>query len=263
MIQVKSLSKFYDNLAAVRDLAFSVAPGEVLGLVGPNGAGKTTTLRCLAGIINPTRGQVLVAGVSMDADPVAAKRQLAFIPDEPHLFEYLSVKEHLTFVARLYGVPDAASRSRELLAELELSGKQDALPGELSRGMRQKLAIACGLLHDPAVVILDEPLTGLDPAGIRRMKQTIRARAAAGSAAILSSHLLHLVEEVCDRVLVLRAGERVALGTIQEIVADHPELAGRSLEEVFLALTGGASHGDEPGVALNTALSAPASGADD
>lgn len=238
MIQVKSLSKFYGDLAAVRDLDFTVAPGEVLGLVGPNGAGKTTTLRCLAGIINPTEGRVVVAGVSMDSDPVAAKRRLAFIPDEPHLFEYLSVAEHLTFVARLYGVADADSRAEQLLTELELAGKKDALPGELSRGMRQKLAIACGLLHDPAVVILDEPLTGLDPAGIRRMKGTIRARAAAGCAAILSSHLLHLVEEVCDRVLVLRAGRRVALGTIEEIVAEHPELAGMSLEEVFLALTG-------------------------
>src|SRR5690606_17507092 len=138
---------------------------------------------------------------------------------------------------RLYGVPNATPRAEALIKELELSSKRDALPGELSRGMRQKLAIACGLLHDPAVVILDEPLTGLDPAGIRRMKRTIRAHAASGSAAILSSHLLHLVEEVCDRVLVLRAGELVALGTISEIVAERPELHGKSLEEVFLALT--------------------------
>lgn len=238
MIQVQALSKFYGDLAAVRDLSFTVAPGEVLGLVGPNGAGKTTTLRCLAGIIAPTSGRISVAGIALDADPVAAKRQLAFIPDEPHLFEYLSVTEHLKFVARLYGVPDADRRAATLLEELELAPKRDALPGELSRGMRQKLAIACGLLHDPAVVILDEPLTGLDPAGIRRMKATIRARATAGCAAILSSHLLHLVEEVCDRVLVLRAGERVALGTIEEIVAERPALQGRSLEEVFLALTG-------------------------
>lgn len=237
MIQVNALSKFYGDLAAVRDLTFSVAPGEVLGLVGPNGAGKTTTLRCLAGIIHPTDGRVLVAGVPMDTEPVAAKRRLSFIPDEPHLFEYLSVTEHLKFVARLYGVPNATPRAEALIEELELSSKRDALPGELSRGMRQKLAIACGLLHDPAVVILDEPLTGLDPAGIRRMKRTIRAHATSGSAAILSSHLLHLVEEVCDRVLVLRAGELVALGTISEIVAERPELHGKSLEEVFLALT--------------------------
>ena len=238
MIQVQALSKFYGDFAAVRDLSFEVSAGEVLGLVGPNGAGKTTTLRCLAGIIAPTSGRITIAGTRMDDEPAAAKRKLAFIPDEPHLFEYLSVSEHLRFVARLYGVPDAESRSAALLEDLELVDRADSLPGELSRGMKQKLAIACGLLHDPSVVILDEPLTGLDPAGIRRMKGTIRARAAAGSATILSSHLLHLVEEVCDRVLVMRKGRLVIVGSIAEIVAERPELQGRSLEEVFLALTG-------------------------
>jgi ABC-2 type transport system ATP-binding protein len=125
-----------------------------------------------------------------------------------------------------------------LLAELELSEKHRSLPGELSRGMRQKLAIACGLLHSPSVLILDEPLTGLDPAGMRRMRGTIAARAAAGTAVILSSHLLQLVEELCTKLLVMRRGVRVAYGTIDEIIAEHPELAGRSLEDVFLALTG-------------------------
>jgi ABC-2 type transport system ATP-binding protein len=141
-------------------------------------------------------------------------------------------------VARLYGVPDAAPRIPVLLEELELTAKQDALPTELSRGMKQKLAIACGLLHRPSALLLDEPLTGLDPVGIRRMKETIAARAREGAAVILSSHLLHLVEELCTRLLVIRKGQAVALGTIAEIVDARPELAGRSLEEMFIALTG-------------------------
>ena len=238
MISVRELTKLYGTLPAVRSLAFDVGVGEVLGLVGPNGAGKTTTLRCLAGIIAPSKGNVAIGGHDMQRDPLAAKRALAFIPDEPHLFEYLTVEEHLRFVGRLYGVTDAEARMPTLLAELELLDKGRSLPGELSRGMRQKLAIACGLLHQPSVLILDEPLTGLDPAGMRRMRETIAARAAAGTAVILSSHLLNLVEELCTKLLVMRRGERVAYGTIPEIIADRPALAGRSLEDVFLSLTG-------------------------
>ncbi len=172
---------------------------------------------------------------------MAAKRQLAFMPDEPHLFEYLSVEEHLRFTARLYQVPDVERRIPALLAELELSDKARVLPGELSRGMRQKLVIACGLLHDPTVMLFDEPLTGLDPAGIRRMKQTIVERAKAGAAVLLSSHLLHLVEEICTRVLILQKGRMVAIGTIEQILVGRPELAGKSLEDIFLALTGGSA----------------------
>ena len=211
--------------------------GEVLGLVGPNGAGKTTTLRAIAGIIAPTRGTIAIAGHQLASEPVAAKQQLAFIPDEPQLFEYLTVEEHLRFVGRLYGVADAPARIPPLLAELELSEKHRALPTELSRGMRQKLAIACGLLHEPAALILDEPLTGLDPAGMRRMRETIAARARGGAAVILSSHLLHLVEELCTKLLVIHHGRTIAYGAFDEIVAERPQLAGRGLEEVFLALT--------------------------
>jgi ABC-2 type transport system ATP-binding protein len=236
MIQVTGLTKLYGDFPAVRDLSFRVAAGEVVGLVGPNGAGKTTTLRSVAGIIAPTAGRIEVAGVDLGTDPVAAKRALAFVPDEPHLFEYLTVDEHLAFVARLYGVTDAADRSVRLLEELELADRRASFPGELSRGMRQKLAIACGLLHDPRALLLDEPLTGLDPLGIRRMKATIVRRAAGGTAVILSSHLLHLVEEVCTRVLVVVRGRIVAEGTIADIIAGHPELAGHTLEEIFVAL---------------------------
>jgi ABC-2 type transport system ATP-binding protein len=238
VIEVEHYSKLYGDFRAVHDLSFTVAPGDVLGLVGPNGAGKTSTLRALAGILQPSAGTIRIDGIDLVQTPVPAKRRLAFIPDEPQLFEYLTVVEHLRFMARLYDVRDAESRIGPLLEELELDGKRDALPTELSRGMKQKLAIACGLLHDPVALMLDEPLTGLDPVGIRRMKATIAGRARAGTAVILSSHLLHLVEELCTRLLVIRKGERVAYGTVAEIVAERPELEGRSLEDLFIALTG-------------------------
>ncbi len=238
MIDVERYTKLYGDFRAVHELSFAVAPGDVLGLVGPNGAGKTSTLRALAGILQPTSGRITIDGIDLIERPVDAKSRLAFIPDEPQLFEYLTVREHLRFTGRLYGVADAESRIAPLLEELELDTKADALPTELSRGMKQKLAIACGLLHDPVALMLDEPLTGLDPVGIRRMKHTIAERARAGAAVILSSHLLHLVEELCTRLLVIRRGERMAYGTVQEIVAERPELAGMSLEALFLALTG-------------------------
>ena len=238
MIEVAGLTKLYGDLVAVHQLTFQVAPGEVLGLIGPNGAGKTTTLRCLAGITAPTSGVVRIAGFDLRREPERAKGALAFIPDEPQLFEYLTVEEHLRFVGRLYGVADAASRVGPLLDELELSDKRGALPGELSRGMRQKLAIACGLLHSPRALLLDEPLTGLDPVGIRKMKATIASRARAGAAVLLSSHLLHLVEELCTRILIIQSGRTVAIGSIGDIIADRPQLTGRGLEDIFLALTG-------------------------
>ena len=244
MIEVDSLQKFYATVPAVQGLTFRVPPGEVLGLVGPNGAGKTTTLRCIAGIIIPTSGAIRIAGHDLRSSPVPAKRALAFVPDEPHLFDYLTVEEHLRFVGRLYGVADAPSRIGPLLDEMELSGKRGALPGELSRGMRQKLAVACALVHDPQALLLDEPLTGLDPIGIRRMKATIIRRAETGAAVILSSHLLHLVEEVCTRLLVVQHGRAVATGTFAEIVAARPALAGLTLEEAFLRLT---AEPDAPG----------------
>ena len=238
MIEVEQYTKLYGDTVAVNALSFTVPAGEVLGLVGPNGAGKTTTLRALAGILQPTSGTIRIAGIDLKTHPVQAKAHLAFIPDEPQLFDYLTVTEHLQFVARLFGVTDAGPRIPTLLEELELTPKANALPPELSRGMKQKLAIACGLLHHPSAVLLDEPLTGLDPVGIRRMKETILARAREGAAVVLSSHLLHLVEELCTRILVIRRGQAVAIGTIADIVAARPELQGRTLEEMFIALTG-------------------------
>ncbi|HEY4649418.1 MAG TPA: ABC transporter ATP-binding protein [Gemmatimonadales bacterium] len=238
MIEVEGLQKLYGNFPAVQGLSFRVGPGEVLGLVGPNGAGKTTTIRSIAGIIIPTAGRIRIAGHDLSTDPVAAKSALAFIPDEPHLFDYLTVEEHLRFIARLYQLGDVSDKIPGLLQELDLADKRAALPGELSRGMKQKLAIACGLLHQPEALLLDEPLTGLDPVGIRRMKTTIMRRAADGASVILSSHLLHLVEEICTRVLIMQRGLVVAFGTIAEIIDARPDLQSRNLEDVFLALIG-------------------------
>src|SRR5215213_1737371 len=246
VIEIEGLQKLYGDFPAVQGLSFRVGPGEVLGLVGPNGAGKTTTIRSIAGIIIPTSGRIQIAGHDLRADPVAAKSALAFIPDEPHLFEYLTVEEHLRFVARLYRLGNVNHRIPSLLAELDLSDKHRALPGELSRGMKQKLAIACGLLHEPKALLLDEPLTGLDPVAIRRMKTTIMRRAAAGASVILSSHLLHVVEEICTRVLVMQRGQVVAFGSIAEILAERPAMRGRKLEDVFLALIGQEDEGGQP-----------------
>jgi ABC-2 type transport system ATP-binding protein len=246
MIDAEGLTKIYGSLAAVSDLSFRVEGGEVLGLVGPNGAGKTTTLRCLVGIIPPTRGEIRICGYSLGREPLAAKRNVAFLPDEPRLFDYLTVKEHLQFTARIYGVRDFQAPAEMLLEELELKDKSEALPAELSRGMKQKLVIACGLLHSPKVLLLDEPLTGLDPIGIRRMKSTILKRAREGAAIIISSHLLHLVEEICDRVLILNRGRKIIHGSLEEIQRSLPDLRGDiSLEDMFLRITGHAEDGTE------------------
>jgi ABC-2 type transport system ATP-binding protein len=242
MIEVHSLTKLYGEFPAVQDLSFAVSPGQVLGLVGPNGAGKTTTLRCLSGVIPPTSGVIRLAGFDLATDPLSAKRALALFPDEPRLFEYLTVEQHLQFIARIYKVPDAAALAGPLLEELELSDKRNALPAELSRGMKQKLVIACGLLHSPRVIFFDEPLTGLDPLGIRRMKDAILRRAQAGAAIIISSHLLHLVEEICSHLLIVKAGRKVALGTLEEVTRQFSDASGRAdanLEEIFFRATAG------------------------
>jgi ABC-2 type transport system ATP-binding protein len=238
MIHVRNLTKRYGEFTAVDDLSFHVAPGEVLGLVGPNGAGKTTTLRSITGIIPVSSGSVEIAGLDLKKDPVGAKSHLAFIPDEPQFFEHLTVTEHLEFMARLYNVADATEYAPQLLERLELMEKAKELPAQLSRGMRQKLAIACALLHRPKALLFDEPLTGLDPAGMRRMKATLKKEAQEGTAVILSSHLLHLVDELASNILVLAHAKAVALGPIHAIKNSRPELEGQGLEEVFLALTG-------------------------
>jgi ABC-2 type transport system ATP-binding protein len=238
MIKVDGLTKLYGEFVAVNELSFSVEPGEVMGLVGPNGAGKTSTLRCLSGIIPPTRGSIQICGIDLAHDPIAAKKQLAFFTDEPRLFDYLTVQQHLNFVARIYQVSNYEPFADQLLQELELADKKNSLPGELSRGMKQKLAIACGLLHSPRVIYFDEPLTGLDPLGIRRMKDSILKRARDGASIIISSHLLHLVQEICSHILILKNGRKIIDGTLEEITRKFAVEGDVNLEEIFFRATG-------------------------
>jgi ABC-2 type transport system ATP-binding protein len=238
MIEIKGLTKTYGDFKAVDNFSLHVGPGEVVGLIGPNGAGKTSTLRCIAGIQAPSAGTIAVDGHDIVGAPVEAKRQLAFMADEPQLFDYLTVMEHLRLTARLYQVTDVEPRAAALIQELQLTGKEQALPAELSRGMKQKVAIACGLIHAPKALIFDEPLTGLDPLGIRHMKQTIVSRGRAGAAVIVSSHLLHLVEEICTRIVIIDRGVKVADGTLAELSARSDlAAAGSNLEQIFLNVT--------------------------
>jgi ABC-2 type transport system ATP-binding protein len=239
VIEAKNLSRFYGDLCALSDLSFSVAPGEVLGLVGPNGAGKTTCLHCMSGIMPPSEGNVLLGGIDLEQDPVGAKRLAAYIPDTPVLFDHLTVAEHLQFVARVFQVQDWERRAQELLEEFELVDKRDELPASLSRGMKQKLAICQAFLHSPQAIFCDEPLSGLDPVGIHNMRASLKKRAADGAALILSSHQLDLVAAMCDRLLIIAEGKQVVVGTLDDVRAKFPQLAPEaSLEQVFLAAIG-------------------------
>jgi ABC-2 type transport system ATP-binding protein len=237
-IAVEDYHKNYGPIVAVAGVSFAVAPGEILGLLGPNGAGKTTTLRALAGILAPTRGRLLLDGHDITREPVAAKAALAYVPDDPQLFDRLTVWEHFRFIASAYRLREWRDDAEGLLARLELGEKRDALASELSRGMRQKLAVGCGYLHRPRAVLLDEPFTGPDPRGIRTMKDLIREHAAAGAAIIVSSHLLSLFEDLIHTVLILHHGRVVLHGRLDDL---RRELAaeGRheTLEELFFRLT--------------------------
>ncbi len=234
VIEVVAFERAYRDTIAVSDLHFEVRPGQILGLVGPNGGGKTTTLRAIAGVIPPTRGTLRVAGHDVVREPVAAKAQLGFVPDDPRLFDVLTVWEHLQFVASAYRVPDAAAQARRLLEQFDLAEHRDKLAAELSRGLRQKLAVCCAYLHAPPALLFDEPLTGLDPSGIRVMKSSVAERARNGAAVIISSHLLALVEDLCTHLLILHRGRRVFFGPMAGASAAFPGLAkDASLETVF------------------------------
>ena len=247
MIEVRGFTKAYGPRIAVRDLSFSVGAGEIVGLLGPNGAGKTTTLRSLAGILRPNAGSLSIGGFDVVRAPLEAKRRLALVADDPPLFASLSVWEHLVLTAQLYDLAGWEERARALLAELELSLRRDDLAEELSRGMRQKLCVACALLHEPQVLLLDEPLTGLDPRGIRTLYSALRRRAAAGAAVVVSSHLLAQIEALCTRFLLLREGRLLLDGSKREIVARLPALRDDvSLEEIFFEATERPAEGEAP-----------------
>ena len=229
MIEVTDLRKLYDDYVAVDGVSFSLPAGSVCGLVGANGAGKTTTMRCLAGLIPATQGRMTVAGYPVETDSIELKRRLAYVPDDPPLFDDLSVREHLDFIGRIYGVENHREKSECLLDQFELTPKANAGATTLSRGMRQKLAIACAYLYDPVVLLLDEPMTGLDPPGIRILLDSISKRAAAGTTVVLSSHLLPMIEEVCTDLIMMRD----YFGTASDLRGLYPET--QSLESAYFA----------------------------
>jgi ABC-2 type transport system ATP-binding protein len=237
-IVVEGISKNFGGTRVVDDLSFVVGPGQILGLVGQNGAGKTTTLQMLAGITRPTLGSVRIAGIDMRQSPIEAKKAIGYVPDNPRLFSGLTVWEHLAFTAATYGVTDFRSKAERLLSQFELEPKRDELAQNLSLGMRQKVSVICAYLHDPRVLLFDEPLTGLDPKGIRVLTDSMLERAALGTSLIVSSHLLKVVEVLCTDLLLLNRGRRVAFGPIDTVVENvSGSHASKGLEEVFFAIT--------------------------
>lgn len=239
MIIAEDFHKAYDGTVAVSGLSFEVAPGQILGLVGPNGAGKTTTLRALVGIITSSRGRLWVAGHDVDRESAAAKSCLGYVPDDPQLFRDLTVEQHLAFSASAYRVADATEKAAELLDMFQLASKRKARASDLSRGMRQKLAICCAYLHDPVAILFDEPLTGLDPHGIRTLKQSITDRTGRGAAVIVSSHLLAMIEDICTNVLILDAGRQRFCGPLDDFKATFGSGdEDASLEEIYFLTTG-------------------------
>ena len=234
MIRVESFSKSYEDAVAVNDLSFHVEAGQVLGLVGRNGAGKTTTLKSIAGIIPVSRGQLFVEDFEVTADSIAVKQRSAYVPDDPQLFNDLTVLEHFTFTASVYGVDDWQSKMQKLLERFDLTDKVNAMASDLSRGMRQKLALSCAYLYQPVALLLDEPMTGLDPRGIRMLKNSIVEQAECGAAIVISSHLLAMVEDICTHVLVLKKGQKQFIGSLEELEDEFAQPgSSASLEDVF------------------------------
>lgn len=238
LISVRSFSKAYEGVPAVEGVSFGVRAGEILGVIGPNGAGKTTTMRALATLIQPSNGVMSVAGFDTQQDPVEVKRRLAYIPDDPRLFPHLTVEEHLTFAAAAYGVSSPDKRAAQLLDDFELATKRQTAARDLSRGMRQKLAICTAYLYEPSALLFDEPLTGLDPIGIRTLKQSIVQRAQAGAAVMVSSHLLAMVEDICTHILLLGGGRQRFFGTVEQLREEFAEHGSASLEQIFFLATG-------------------------
>lgn len=237
LVQIEHVSHRFGSVTALRELSVSIHRGEVFGLLGPNGSGKTTALRILCGLLVPDSGRVRIADIDIQASPLLARRQFSFVPDGAPLYANLSPRQHLALVGRLRGIADAevAAETERLIAAFELDDRIDDPVGEFSRGMRQKTALACAILPKPPLLILDEPLTGLDAPTTAVIKELLRAWADRGGSVIYTSHLLDVAERVCDRMAILAEGAIVGLGTLDELRA----LAGRdgTLEQVFGALT--------------------------
>ena len=239
MIEIRSLTKRYGTFTAVDSIDLSVARGEVFGFLGPNGAGKTTTMRMVAGILRPTSGSITVAGVDLLKHPVEAKSQLGFIPDRPFIYEKLTGSEFLRFVAGLYDQegPQVEHRGRELLALFDLEEWRDELVESYSHGMRQKLIISSAFIHRPAVIVVDEPMVGLDPKAAKILKDLFREYVRRGHTIMMSTHTLEVAETMCDRIGIIQNGRIRALGTMAEL-RTHTGDADTGLEEIFLRLTG-------------------------
>lgn len=243
LIEAVGLTKRYGTtIAAVQDLHLAVHAGDIFGFLGENGAGKTTTIKMLTGLIPPTEGEARIAGYSVGQQPEEAKRRIGYIPDNPYLYERLTGREFMDFISDLYQMPRGSvrdARTQDLLALFDLDDKADALIGGYSRGMRQKIALAAALLHEPQALFLDEPTVGLDPKGTRRLQDVLRAVASQGVAVFLSTHVLDVASGLCNRVGVLHRGRLVALGSPAELTGEGE----RTLEQAFLALTGSAVDG--------------------
>src|SRR5688572_31644133 len=241
MIQLEQLTKKYGTFTAVDALDLHVPAGQLFGFLGPNGAGKTTTLRMIAGILRPTAGRVRIGGIDVVRQPNEAKALLGFIPDRPFIYEKLTGMEFLRFVAGLYGQQGAQveHRSRELLGLFDLEDWRDELVESYSHGMRQKLIISSALVHRPDVIVVDEPMVGLDPKAARTLKDLFRQFCDRGGTVLMSTHTLEIAEAVCDRIAIIQKGKIAAVGTMTE-VRQQTESHGQSLEQLFLKLTGGA-----------------------
>ena len=237
MIELTNLTKDYGTTLAVNHLSLNVSAGEIYGFIGPNGAGKTTTIRMMGGIIEPTAGKIIIAGIDVQKDPVAAKKIIGFVPDRPYLYEKLTGMEFLKFIADLYHVEPQllARKSEELLKQFALWKWADEIIEAYSHGMKQRLIIAAALLHDPKVMIIDEPMVGLDPEAVSMVKHILKGLAARNVTIFVSTHTLSLAEDLCDRIGVIHKGTLLTQGTVAEL-----NLAAKTgearLEEVFLTL---------------------------
>ena len=238
MIVLRNLTKHYGGTKAVNGISLEVSAGEIFGFIGPNGAGKTTTIRMMGGILAPTSGGIEIGGIDMTRDPQSAKRMIGFIPDRPFLYEKLTGMEFMRFSADLYGVGEEAflERSERILRQFALYEWRDELIEAYSHGMKQRLIISAALLHEPRVLIVDEPMVGLDPAGIKMVKEILRDLARQGTTVFMSTHTLAVAEDLCDRIGVISRGSLIATGTVGEL-KNIAETREGDLEDVFLRLT--------------------------
>ena len=239
MIRLIDLTKRYGTFLAVDSLNLEVAPGEIFGFLGPNGAGKTTTVKMMAGLLKPTSGSIILAGFDLEKEPVAAKSRFGYIPDRPFLYEKLTGREYLSFMAALYGIDgkEAHGKIEELLALFELEDWGDELVEGFSHGMRQRLVTSGALIHQPQMLIVDEPMVGLDPKGVRLVKGIFRELSDQGVTLFMCTHSLEIAEELCHRVAILQEGRILAQGSVKEL-REFSQTAGGRLEEIFLKLTG-------------------------